>query len=89
MSVLLEVKQGHYHALFSAGMDPSYVSDMESLLQQVRRSAEEERRVLDADESSLNRIDDSILEVSNPKAHIVSHIVSHNASHKVKEKIHL
>lgn len=57
LSVLLEVQQGHYHALFSAGMDPSYVSDMESLLQQVRRSGEEERRALDADESSLNRHD--------------------------------
>lgn len=57
LSVLLEVKQGHYHALFSAGMDPSYVSDMESLLQQVRRSGEEERRTLDGDESSLNRHD--------------------------------
>ena len=57
LSVLLEIQQGHYHALFSAGIDPSYVSDMESLLQQVRRSGEEERRALDGDESSLNRHD--------------------------------
>jgi len=57
LSVLMEVKQGHPHALYSSGMDPTHVTDMESLLGQVRRAGEEERRGVEADESSLNRAD--------------------------------
>jgi len=59
LSVLMEVKSGHPHALFSSGMDPTQVnvSDMESLLNQVRKAGEEERRGVDQDESSLNRQD--------------------------------
>jgi SpoVK/Ycf46/Vps4 family AAA+-type ATPase len=57
LSVLMEVKQGHPHALYSSGMDPTRVTDMESLLEQVRRAGEEERRGVEADESSLNRAD--------------------------------
>lgn len=57
LSVLMEVKQGHPHALFSSGIDPNKVTDMTSLLEQVRKAAEEERRVADGDESSMNRAD--------------------------------
>lgn len=57
LSVLMEVRDGHPHSLFSSGMDPNQVTDMESLLNQVRRAGEEERRGIDADESSLNRAD--------------------------------
>jgi SpoVK/Ycf46/Vps4 family AAA+-type ATPase len=57
LSVLMEVKQGHPHALYSSGMNPTHVTDMESLLEQVRRAGEEERRGVEADESSLNRAD--------------------------------
>ncbi len=57
LSVLMEVMEGHPHALFSSGMDPSRVSDMESLLGQVRKAGEEERRGIEPEESSLNRTD--------------------------------
>jgi len=57
LSVLMEVKEGHPHALFSSGMNPDNVSDMESLLNQVRKAGDEERRGVEADESSLNRAD--------------------------------
>lgn len=57
LSVLMEVKHGHPHALYSSGMDPTQVADMESLLEEVRKAAEEERRGVDGDESSLNRAD--------------------------------
>mmetsp|Transcript_7997 Transcript_7997/g.15060 ORF Transcript_7997/g.15060 Transcript_7997/m.15060 type:complete len:582 (-) Transcript_7997:117-1862(-) len=57
LSVLMEVKQGHPHALFSSGIDPNKVTDMSSLLEQVRIAADEERRVPDGDESSMNRAD--------------------------------
>lgn len=57
LSVLMEVREGHAHGLYSCGMDPSQVSDMDSLLMEVRRAGEEERRGADADESSLNRLD--------------------------------
>ena len=57
LSVLMEVKEGHSHGLYSCGMDPSQVTDMDSLLLEVRRAGEEERRGVDADESSLNRVD--------------------------------
>jgi ATPases of the AAA+ class len=57
LSVLMEVKQGHPHALFSSGIDPNEVTDMTSLLEQVRIAADEERRVADGDESSMNRAD--------------------------------
>jgi SpoVK/Ycf46/Vps4 family AAA+-type ATPase len=57
LSVLMEVKQGHPHALFSSGIDPNKITDMTSLLEQVRIAADEERRVADGDESSMNRAD--------------------------------
>jgi len=57
LSVLMEVKDGHPHSLFSSGMDPGRITDMETLLNQVRKAGEEERRGIDADESSLNRAD--------------------------------
>jgi len=57
LSVLMEVKEGHPHSLFSSGMDPGKITDMESLLEQVRQSGDEERRGVEADESSLNRAD--------------------------------
>eukprot|EP00979_Chaetoceros_neogracilis_P007761 scaffold1664_cov233-Chaetoceros_neogracile.AAC.3 len=57
LSVLMEVKQGHPHALYSSGMEPDQITDMESLLGQVRKAGEEERRGVEGDESSLNRAD--------------------------------
>jgi len=51
LSLLMDVKDGHSHALFSAGIDPTEVGDMDSLLEQVRRSAEKERG---------SRIDDDV-----------------------------
>jgi len=57
LSVLMEINDGHPHALFSAGMDPAKVDDMESLLEQVRKSGEEERYALTdgGDDSSIVR----------------------------------
>jgi len=57
LSVLMEIKDGHPHALFSAGMDPDKVADMETLLDQVRKSGEEERYAMTdgGDESSIVR----------------------------------
>ena len=58
LSVLLEVKQGHPHALYSGGMDAAQIANMETLLGQVRKAGEEERKSGDAgDESSLNRME--------------------------------
>mmetsp|Transcript_18378 Transcript_18378/g.22500 ORF Transcript_18378/g.22500 Transcript_18378/m.22500 type:complete len:593 (+) Transcript_18378:111-1889(+) len=58
LSVLLEVKEGHAHSLYSCGMDVSQITDMESLVEQVRRSGDDEKRNNDfGDESSLNRIE--------------------------------
>lgn len=53
LSVLMEIKEGHPHALFSSGMDPSQITDMESMLLQVRRAADEERNK--ADEASVSK----------------------------------
>jgi len=39
LNMLMDIKDKHPHALYSAGIDPKAVSDMESLLGQVRRSA--------------------------------------------------
>jgi len=57
LSVLMEINDGHPHALFSAGMDPDKVTDMETLLDQVRKSGEEERYAMTdgGDESSMAR----------------------------------
>lgn len=57
LSVLMEVNDGQPHALFSSGMDPHRINNMESLLSEVRRAGEEERRGLETEESSLNRAD--------------------------------
>ena len=58
LSVLLEVKQGHPHALYSGGMDAAQIANMETLLGQVRKAGEEEQKSGDAgDESSLNRME--------------------------------
>ncbi len=58
LSVLLEVKEGHPHALYSCGMDVSLINNMETLLSQVRRAADEERKSGDTgDDSSLSRIE--------------------------------
>lgn len=58
LSVLLEVKEGHSHALYSCGMDVSQINSMETLLEQVRKSGDEERKGGEAgDESSLNKIE--------------------------------
>jgi hypothetical protein len=43
LSLLMDIKEAHPHALFSAGVDPGTVTDMDSLLQQVRRAGEEDR----------------------------------------------
>mmetsp|Transcript_36249 Transcript_36249/g.79346 ORF Transcript_36249/g.79346 Transcript_36249/m.79346 type:complete len:594 (-) Transcript_36249:168-1949(-) len=43
LSLLMDIKEAHPHALFSAGVDPTTVTDMDSLLQQVRRAGEEDR----------------------------------------------
>ena len=43
LSLLMDIKEAHPHALFSAGVDPDTVTDMDSLLQQVRRAGEEDR----------------------------------------------
>lgn len=58
LSVLLEVKEGHSHALYSCGMDVSQISNMETLLGQVRKAGDEERKGGDAgDESSMNKLE--------------------------------
>ena len=69
LSLLLEVKQGHPHALYSAGMDASKVTDMESLLFQVRRMGEESRHTAESsggDDGSLIRNNNSNL---SPTSH--------------------
>ena len=43
LSLLMDIKEAHPHALFSAGVDPGTVTDMDSLLQQVRLAGEEDR----------------------------------------------
>jgi len=62
LSVLMEIHEGHPHALYSAGMDPTKVSDMESLLDQVRRAGEEDRHATadGGDESSMNRVGETV-----------------------------
>ena len=58
LSVLMEVKAGHSHALYSCGADASAITNMESLLEQVRKAAEEERKGGEGgDDSSMNRMD--------------------------------
>ena len=58
LSVLLEVQDGHPHALYSCAMDVSMINSMESLLAQVRKAGEEDRKNGDpGDESSLNRVE--------------------------------
>lgn len=43
LSLLMDIKEAHPHALFSAGVDPGTVTDMDSLLHQVRHAGEEDR----------------------------------------------
>uniref|UniRef100_A0A7S4QXR4 AAA+ ATPase domain-containing protein n=2 Tax=Ditylum brightwellii TaxID=49249 RepID=A0A7S4QXR4_9STRA len=43
LSLLMDVRDGHPHALFSAGIDPGKVTDVDSLLEQVTKASEEER----------------------------------------------
>lgn len=42
LAMLMEVKEKHPHALFSAGIDPKAVSDLDSLLEQVRKASADE-----------------------------------------------
>jgi hypothetical protein len=58
LSVLLEVKEGHSHALYSCGMDVEMIANMETLLGEVRKAAQEERKGGDVgDDGSLNRME--------------------------------
>lgn len=43
LSLLMDINEAHPHALFSAGVDPHAVTDMDSLLNQVRRAGDEDR----------------------------------------------
>jgi hypothetical protein len=38
LAMLMDIKENHPHALYAAGIDPSAVSDMDSLLEQVGSS---------------------------------------------------
>jgi len=58
LSVLLEVKEGHPHALYSCGMDAEQIRNMDTLLAQVRRAADEERKGGEpGDDSSFGKMD--------------------------------
>ena len=41
LSLLMEVKHAHPHALYSAGIDPNQVTDMDSLLDEVKKASAE------------------------------------------------
>ena len=41
LALLMDVKDSHQHALYSAGIDPSSVTDMESLLEEIRKASAE------------------------------------------------
>uniref|UniRef100_A0A7S2UJ49 AAA+ ATPase domain-containing protein n=1 Tax=Attheya septentrionalis TaxID=420275 RepID=A0A7S2UJ49_9STRA len=43
LSLLMDVKDRHPHALYSAGIDPTRVFDLDSLLEQVRNAGDEDR----------------------------------------------
>lgn len=42
LAMLMDIKEKHPHALYAAGIDPNAVSDMDSLLEQVRKATAEE-----------------------------------------------
>mmetsp|Transcript_46813 Transcript_46813/g.141798 ORF Transcript_46813/g.141798 Transcript_46813/m.141798 type:complete len:612 (-) Transcript_46813:52-1887(-) len=44
LGLLMDVRDNHPHALYSAGIDPAAVSDLDSLLDQVRQAGEADRR---------------------------------------------
>lgn len=43
LSLLMDVRDKHPHALFSAGIDPNAVQDLDTLLDQVRKAGEDDR----------------------------------------------
>lgn len=55
LNLLMDIKKNHPHALYSAGMDSNKITNMDSLLAQVRASDEEEKSKIEInDESQLN-----------------------------------
>lgn len=42
LSMLMDINESHPHALYAAGMDPTYIRDIDTLLEQVRKATQEE-----------------------------------------------
>eukprot|EP00586_Coscinodiscus_wailesii_P023182 CAMPEP_0172509352 /NCGR_PEP_ID=MMETSP1066-20121228/219700_1 /TAXON_ID=671091 /ORGANISM="Coscinodiscus wailesii, Strain CCMP2513" /LENGTH=672 /DNA_ID=CAMNT_0013287793 /DNA_START=316 /DNA_END=2334 /DNA_ORIENTATION=+ len=55
LSMLMDIKEGHLHALYSTGMDPQSIHSVDSLLDQIHRAIKEEHPHDNAqDESAMN-----------------------------------
>uniref|UniRef100_A0A7S1C1C2 AAA+ ATPase domain-containing protein n=1 Tax=Corethron hystrix TaxID=216773 RepID=A0A7S1C1C2_9STRA len=61
LEMLMSVKEGHGHSLFSAGIDPRDVHNLESLLIRLRAAGEEAKNTLDDESSVSGEIDESTL----------------------------
>lgn len=68
LSMLMDIKEKHPHALYSAGIDPNSVTDMESLLQQVRKACVEDTHPpgISDEEIEAQIIEDSLCPPDDP-----------------------
>ena len=90
LSMLMDVKEGHLHALYSTGMDPQSIDSVDSLLDQIHRAIKEDHphdthdesamhphhhQIPNSDEDETQAIEDALLPPDDDVEQTLSHIV--------------
>lgn len=77
LRMLMEIKASHPHALYSAGIDPTAVTDMDSLLDQVRKASAVETTPpgITDEEIEAQIIEDSLCPPDDPVESALGHLV--------------
>lgn len=77
LAFLMDIKEKHHHALYSAGIDPENVSDFGSLLEEVRKAGAEDANpdVFEEEDIESQRIEDALIPLDDEVEALLSKII--------------